>query len=283
MSEMHAEVIGDPIAHSQSPLIHRFWLEKLGIAGDYTRTRVREEGLHSFFARRTPDNEWRGCNVTVPHKQAVIPYVDRLDPLARTIGAVNTVVRDGDSLVGHNTDCDGFLEPLRGELAKTHLFRIARLFGTGGAARAIAHGLVAQGFTLVVIGREKAQAEKFLQGFAGEHHAAALADFAAPIDFAFDDRIGILDLVINATTLGMSGHDPLRVDFSHFAPGSIVYDIVYSPLETPLLAEARRRGLKTVDGLSMLIGQAAAAFQLFFGHRAPREHDEELRALLTAA
>jgi shikimate dehydrogenase len=116
----------------------------------------------------------------------------------------------------------------------------------------------------------------------GEHHAVALSHFAEPTDFRFDDRKGLLDLVINATPAGMSGHGPLPLHWSHVPPGSIVYDLVYAPLETPLLAEARDRGHRVIDGLHMLIGQAAIAFAIFFGRPAPREHDAELRRLLTA-
>jgi shikimate dehydrogenase len=281
MSVPHAEVIGDPIAHSKSPLIHGFWLEKLGIAGEYAKTRVRADDLHAFFAKRLEDGAWRGCNVTVPHKKSVIPFIDRLDPFARRLGAVNTVTVEDGALIGHNTDAPGFLEPLQGVLAQPHLYRMARLFGTGGAAVAIAHALAERGFTLVVVGRDQAKAEALLAGIPGEHHAVALDHFAEATDFAFDDRAGLLDLIVNATTLGMAGQPPLPIDFSHVPPGAVVYDIVYAPLETPLLAEARARGLATIDGLSMLIGQAAVAFELFFGARPPREYDTELRALLT--
>jgi len=281
MAFPHAEVIGDPIAHSKSPVIHRFWLEKLGLRGDYVRTRVREEGLLDFFEKRRDDPDWRGCNVTVPHKRAVRPLLDVIDRYAARLGAVNTVVAEDGKLHGYNTDGPGFVEPLRPLLRQPHLFRMARLFGTGGAARAIAHALADEGFTLVVIGRSRDKAEAIVAELAGEHHVATLDHFAEPTDFVFDDRAGILDLVVNATTLGMGGSAPLLLDFSHVPPGAVVYDIVYAPLETPLLAEARARGLSTIDGLAMLIGQAAEAFARFFGKPAPRQHDAELRALLT--
>jgi shikimate dehydrogenase len=279
-----AEVIGDPIAQSKSPIIHGFWLEKLGLAGRYERSHVRAEDLAGFLAGRRLDPDWRGCNVTVPHKQAVIPLLDRLDPIAASIGAVNTIVREADgSLTGYNTDAAGFLEPLRPQLDRTHLFRLARILGTGGAARAIIAGLAQHGFTLVLAGRDPAKAQALLDELApGEHHAILLETFAAPTDFAFDDRAGCLDLVINATSLGMAGQPPLAFDISHAPPGAIVYDIVYAPLETRLLADAAARGLPVIGGLAMLIGQAAAAFRLFFGQPAPRAHDAELIARLTA-
>ncbi|AGH49768.1 shikimate 5-dehydrogenase [Sphingomonas sp. MM-1] len=279
----HAEVIGDPIAHSKSPLIHGFWLERLGIAGRYGKSLVHGPDLGAFLKGRRQDALWRGCNVTVPHKQAVMPFLDRIDPVARRIGAVNTVVHDGDHLVGHNTDAAGFLEPLLPLLATRHLYRMARILGAGGAARAVAHALAGEGFTLVIAARKLEQAEALAAEIEGvDTHVATLDHFARPTDFAFDDREGILDIVVNTTPLGMTGQPPLPFDYSHVPPGALIYDIVYAPLETALLGEARARGLVVVDGLAMLIGQAAAAFRLFFGQPAPRQYDAELRALLTA-
>jgi len=134
----HAEVIGDPIAQSKSPAIHTHWLARLGMDGEYRATRVTGSELGHFLAERRADPSWRGCNVTMPHKQAVIGSLDRLDPLAERIGAVNTIVRDANgTLTGFNTDATGFLEPLQGHLSKAHWFRMARVLGTGGAARAI--------------------------------------------------------------------------------------------------------------------------------------------------
>jgi shikimate dehydrogenase len=283
----YAEVIGDPVEHSKSPAIHLFWLDKLGIAADYRKTKVEAGELEAFFAHRRGDAGWSGCNVTLPHKQAVAAYLDRLDPAAEKIGAVNMVVREtsaaGPELVGYNSDAAGFLEPLRPLLARRHLFRMARIIGAGGAARAVAHALWGQGFAIVIIARDLEKAEALRSEFdPADSHVGALADFATPTDFAFDDREGILDLVVNATSLGMAGQPPLQLDFSHVPPGAVIYDIVYAPLETPLLAEARARGLRTHDGLEMLVGQAAVAFEKFFGRPAPRQHDAELRAILTS-
>ena len=281
---IYAEVIGDPIAQSKSPTIHHFWLEALGLAGDYRHAHVKAEDLPRYIAERRADADWRGCNVTMPHKQAVIPLIDRLDASAGTIGAVNTIVREADgTLTGHNTDAAGFLEPLRSFLRHRHLFRMARVLGTGGAARAIVSALAGEGFMLVLAGRDTGKAEILLAELAeGEHHVAPLDHFAVPTDFAFDDRAGCLDLIVNATSLGMAGQPPLAFDFSHAPPGSIAYDIVTAPLDTPFLREARAAGLRTVDGLEMLVGQAAVAFRLFFGAEPPRDRDAELRALLTA-
>jgi len=282
----YAEVIGDPIAQSKSPAIHNFWIGKLGLDATYRACHVRPEGLADYLAARRSDSDWRGCNVTMPHKQAVIPLLDRLDPLAEKIGAVNTITRDADGLlIGFNTDAGGFLEPLRADLAQHHLFRMARVFGTGGAARAIVAALAQEHFTIVLAGRDPAKAAALLEELdpGREHHAIDLTHFADGTDFVFDDREGCYDLIVNASPLGMAGQPPLSFDFSHAPPGSIVYDIVTHPLDTPLLDAARKAGFTALDGLNMLIGQAAEAFERFFGAPPPREQgDRELRAILTS-
>ena len=281
---IYAEVIGDPIAQSKSPAIHKFWLGQLGIAADYRACHVTAEGLADYFTARRADPDWRGCNVTMPHKQAVMPLLAELDPLAARVGAVNTVVPGVDRLLhGFNTDVPGFLEPLKMLLAEPHLVRMARVFGAGGAARAIVAALAGHGFTLVVAARNPGKARELLNELAprGEHHTPPLDHFAHPTDFAFDDRSQLLDLVVNASPLGMTGRPPLALDLSHIPPGSVVYDIVTHPLETALLKDARAAGFATIDGLAMLIGQAAVAFEMFFGEPAPREDDAELRWLLS--
>ncbi|WP_353257906.1 shikimate dehydrogenase [Hyphomonas sp.] len=284
MSRAYAEVIGDPIAQSKSPAIHGFWLGHLGIDADYRATRVGSCDLREFLNTRRADPDWRGCNVTMPHKQAVIPYLDHLDPLAASVGAVNTIVPENGALMGYNTDVPGFLEPLRPLLDQTHYFRMARVLGTGGAARAIVKGLASEKLVIVLAGRDPAKARALLDELdpAGEHHAASIAHFADPTDFAFDDREKCLDLVVNATSLGMTDQPPLVFDLSHAPPGSIFYDIVTSPLDTAFLQSARAAGFRTVDGLSMLIGQADHAFRRFFGALPPRDRDAQLRVALGA-
>ncbi len=279
-----AHVIGDPIGGSKSPVIHRFWLEKLGIAGDYTARSVERGALADYFADARKTSDWVGCNVTMPHKQVVIEQCDCLDPVAAKLGAVNTVVREDDALVGYNTDARGFLEPLGTTLAAQHLFRMARIIGTGGAARAIIAALADNDFTLVVAGRNPDKARALLDELApgGEHHAIHLSHFAEATDFAFDDREGCLDLIVNASPLGMRGSDPLAFDWSHAPPGSIAYDIVTDPVDTTFLSAAREAGHPTIGGLAMLVGQAAIAFEKFFGKAPPREHNRELLALLSA-
>jgi shikimate dehydrogenase len=221
----------------------------------------------------------------MPHKLAIVPLLDRLDPLAEKIGAVNTVVREADgTLTGYNTDAPGFLEPLQPLLDQTHLFRMARVLGTGGASRAIVAALAERGFVVVLAGRDPAKARTMLDELTTQqdHHAIDLAHFAEPTDFAFDDREQCLDVIVNASPLGMTGQPPLPFDFTHAPPRSVVYDIVTSPLDTPFLQEARRAGFETLDGLSMLIGQADVAFERFFGVKPPRTFDAELRERLFA-
>ena len=288
MSVPYAEVIGDPIAQSKSPAIHGYWLGELGLEAEYRACRVAPDGLEAYLRERRADPDWRGCNVTMPLKQAIIPLLDRLELGAEMVGAVNTVSRRDragglSALVGSNTDGAGFLEPLRARLDRSHHYRMARVMGTGGAARAIVAALAEQGFTIVLAGRDTGKAKDLLDAIdpEGEHHVAPLSHFADPTDFAFDDREGCLDLVVNASALGMAGHPPLAFDFSHAPPGSIAYDIVTHPLDTAFLQQARAAGFATLDGLNMLIGQAAVAFEKFFGRKPPRaDGDAALRALL---
>jgi shikimate dehydrogenase len=288
MSRAYAEVIGDPIAQSKSPAIHGFWLKQLGIDADYRAELVPPDKLGDYLTTRRADPDWRGCNVTMPHKQAAIAHLNRLDSLAGRIGAVNTIVPEDGELVGYNTDAPGFLEPLTPLLARKHLFRMARVLGTGGAARAIVVALAEQGMVIVLAGRNQAKARRLLdelasprEGSAIEHHAIDLAHFASATEFVFDDREHCLDLIVNASSLGMVGHPPLAFDWSHAPPGAVAYDIVTTPLETDFLKAARRAGFRTVDGLAMLIGQADHAFARFFGVKPPRDRDGALRTMLT--
>ncbi|MGH6786586.1 MAG: shikimate dehydrogenase [Novosphingobium sp.] len=264
-------MVGDPIAQSKSPTIHNFWLAKLGIDAEYRRCHVRADELGDYFARRRGDAAWRGCNVTMPHKVAVVEQVDAVDPDARKIGAINTIIHRDARLAGVNTDDVGFIDPLR-QFPAT--LQTATLIGAGGAARAILCAMDEMGIgNVTLVNRNQATAFELASAF--------------PIVRSISRLEGLLelescDLVVNATSLGMSGKPALPISLVHQPSHSVIYDIVYSPLRTELLAQAELRGLVTIDGLAMLIGQAAAAFQFFFDHPAPREHDAELRALLTA-
>ena len=264
----HAEVIGDPIAHSKSPLIHGFWLDALGLEGAYRATRVTGDDLAAFFAERRADSAWRGCNVTIPHKLAVMEHVDDPGDVRSSIGAVNTVLRQPDgSLIGTNTDAAGFYAPLA-ELDLEDAPVV--VVGSGGAARAVLFALARAGVGhLTLMARSPLRAAGLLATF-------GLKGDVVPIDSPLPPAA----LLVNASALGMTGEQPLAPDLDPLPEDAVVYDIVYAPLETPLLAAARARELATVDGLEMLIGQAALAFELFFGVAPPRERDGELRDLL---
>lgn len=271
-----AGVIGWPVAHSKSPLIHRFWLDRLGLDGDYGRFAVAPERLDQAIAA-LPALGLAGVNITVPHKQAVIPLLDRIDPAADRIGAVNTVVVEDGRLAGYNSDAPGFLEPL-GDIGG----RAGRavVIGAGGAARAVVHALASAGFRVDIANRDLAKAEALAAELGGpDSGTMTLADLAN-LDFSVDGSR--VDLIVNSSVLGMAGAPPLNIGLDRVAPTVVVYDIVYAPLDTPLLVAARARGHPTVDGLSMLIGQAAVAFRHFYGAAPPRDDDAALRALLTA-
>ena len=266
----YAEVIGDPITHSKSPIIHNFWLEELGIDAEYRKTHVTPAELAGYFLNRRADPDWLGCNITLPHKIAALDYVDDPGGVRERIGAINTVACEtGGPLIGTNTDAGGFLQPL---LARKWRGTKAILAGTGGAAQAIGFALRSVGVTeLTIVARDVTKGQALLDklGFDG-----AVQDFAAALPAA--------DLLVNSTSLGMTGQQPYVPNLATLPDSAMVYDIVYAPLETPLLAAARTRGLDTLDGLEMLIGQAALAFDIFFDAPAPRDKDADLRAQLLA-
>jgi shikimate dehydrogenase len=265
----YAEVIGDPIAHSKSPLIHAFWLKALDIDAEYRAAHVTPDALADYFVSRRADPAWRGCNITIPHKQAALDHVEDPGGVRQTIGAINTVVHGEDgALIGTNTDAGGFYAPIAGlDLEGRH----AVIVGAGGGARAILFALSKVGIDRVtILNRNVLKAAALLSSFGIKGDAVPLG---SPLPAA--------DLLVNASALGMNGQPPLEIDLSPLPEHAVVYDIVYTPLETPLLAQARNRELDTVDGVDMLIGQAALAFELFFGAEPPRDRDEELRELLT--
>jgi shikimate dehydrogenase len=264
----YAEVIGDPIAQSKSPAIHKFWLKHLGIEGDYRATRVGVDELPAFLAERRADPDWRGCNLTMPLKQAVLPLVDTIEGQMARIGALNTIVPGGDLLIGTNTDTSGMLEALIA--AKANGPGVA-VVGAGGAARAVCLALSAYVPSLIVLNRDVDRAARMIEELGIEAAARGL-----------DAPLPVVGLLVNASALGMKGYPPFPLPLDPLPAGAAVIDIVTAPLDTALLQAARARGLRTVDGLAMLIGQAAAAFHMFFGQPAPREKDAALRARLTS-
>ncbi|MEO0441117.1 MAG: shikimate dehydrogenase [Pseudomonadota bacterium] len=267
-TQPYAEVIGDPIAQSKSPIIHKFWLEKLGISADYRACHVKPDELADYLADRQKDDFWQGCNVTIPHKLAVMEHVDGPGGVKESIGAMNTISRnpDGD-LFGTNTDAGGFFAPiadmpLDGEDVV--------VIGAGGAARAVLFALArANAGSVTIVNRNVLKASALLMHFGLKGRAIGHGEPLPPAA-----------LLVNSSSLGMVGQDPLEVDLSSLPEHALVYDLVYAPLETELLKAARAQGLETMDGMSMLIGQAALAFEIFFDAVPPLEHDEELRELL---
>jgi len=266
-----AEVIGDPIAQSKSPLIHRHWLDRLGIEGDYVRSRVAADELASFLERRRSDPAWRGCNVTIPHKETIISLLDRLDPGAVAIGAVNCVVPENGALIGYNTDLDG----VAAALDETDLEgRKTAVIGAGGGARAVIAYLAGRQARITIFARNPAKAEPL----------RALADDIEilPLDRA-DEGLEGTAAIINASPLGMAGAPPmpqsLLESVARNAVGATLFDMVTTPAATPFLVTGLTSG-QIIDGLTMLVGQAARAFELFFGAPAPPP-DEALRDLLT--
>lgn len=269
VSRPYAEVIGDPIAHSKSPLIHNFWLADLGIDADYRAYHVRPDGLADYIAARRDDPLWRGCNVTLPHKQTVLAHVADPGGVEQSIGAANTLFWQGDNLACTNTDAAGFYAPLAEvPLAGAPVVVV----GSGGAARAVLFALAQMRVgPVTIVARNALKASALLAHFGLKGQARALD---APLPPAA--------LLVNASSLGMAGQPPLDLDLANLPGDALVYDLVYAPLETPLLAAARARGLETIDGLDMLIGQAAVAFELFFGAAAPDDPAERLREILLA-
>jgi shikimate dehydrogenase len=266
----YAEVIGDPIAHSKSPIIHQFWLDALGLAARYDAKHVTAGALESYFDERRNDASWHGCNITIPHKIAALEFVTDPGDVRNSIGAINTVFRGQDGvLVGTNTDAGGFYLPIADlDLAGAR----AIVVGAGGAARAVLFALAQADIGEVTI---------LARG--GLKAAGLLAQFGLKGQvLPMDARLPKAQLLVNASPLGMKGQEPLEIDLSPLPETALVYDLVYTPLETPLLQAAKARDLETVDGLDMLIGQAALAFELFFGKAPPADMEDELRVKLLA-
>ncbi len=267
-----AFVVGWPISHSLSPAIHGYWLKTYGADGEYRKEAVEPKDFAGFLTNLAAHG-FCGGNITVPHKIEAHRLCDRRDAAAEAIGAVNTVWLDGERLAGSNTDAFGFLANLDSEAAGWDRSGPAVVIGAGGAARAIVWALLQRGFEDIrIVNRTKTRASEL---------AAAFPPASA---YGFEDLDHALEgagLIVNASTLGMKGAPPLVVDLSSAAEEATVCDIVYAPLETELLAKARRRGLKAVDGLGMLLHQAVPGFEIWFGVR-PEVTANLRRAVLAA-
>lgn len=266
----YAELIGDPVADSKSPALHSFWLKALGLDHHYCALRVSDAELGAYFARRREDPYWRGCNVTAPHKEAVLQYLDGLSEAARAIGAVNIVHWNDGRLIGDNSDVDGIAEALpRSAIAN----KKAAMIGAGGAARAaLWHLIKCEVSRVQILTRRPVAAGTF-------EFARANGPGIDNLPLAPRPDFEGADLIINASPLG-SRHLPMpRAVLEGLATAgerALVFDMVYSPRDTDLLKTARELGLQTANGLTMLIGQADKAFQSFFRASPPRNLDEEL-------
>lgn len=266
-----AFVCGHPIGHSRSPMIHGEWLRRYGIAGSYDRIDVAPDRFEDFLTTLRKQG-FAGGNVTIPHKEAAFRLVDHRDAAAEAIGAVNTVWIEDGQLYGSNTDAYGFAANLDAGAPGWDSGRTALVLGAGGAARAIVHALATRGFNDIRIANRTVERAAEL---AGAFPGATAHGLDAADELATD-----ADLLVNTTSVGMRGETELPVNVDSLPDRAVVTDIVYVPLETPLLATARRRGLVAVDGLGMLVHQAVPGFERWFGRRP--EVTPELRALIVA-
>ncbi len=266
-------VIGWPIEHSRSPLIHGTWLHEYGIEGVYTQEAVPPEEISNFL-RTLKKRGYVGANITVPHKEIAFKLADKIDSAAKAVQAANTLWFDDDELCASNTDTYGFMTHLSVSVPQWRAEnKRAVILGAGGAARAILYGLIEQGISEIrLLNRTRERAEKLAAYFGSKIQVMGWGDWSN----AFCDS----DLLVNTTTLGMKGEPALDVDLNFMPKNAIVADIVYTPLETKLLFQARELGLFPVDGLGMLLHQAVLGFEKWYGVQ-PKVTDE-LRAILVA-
>jgi shikimate dehydrogenase len=264
-------LIGWPAAHSRSPLIHHYWLRKLGIAGGYSIEAVPPEGF-ADFVRRLPAHGFVGANVTIPHKERALG-LSHPDARARAVGAANTLWIEGNELRSTNTDVEGFINNLDACAAGWDCAGEVLVLGAGGAARAVVFGLIERGIKRVhLANRTSERAQTLADQFGASVHPLAWEKVA--------DVLPRAKLLVNTTALGMHGQPALDVEIDRLPLDAVVADLVYVPLETKLLAAAKAHGLKTADGLGMLLHQAVRGFELWFGQRPLVT--SELRALVEA-
>ncbi|MEM7618104.1 MAG: shikimate dehydrogenase [Pseudomonadota bacterium] len=265
-------VIGHPIGHSKSPAIHDYWIEKYGLNATYEALDVRPDNLQTKL-RRMIDQGYSGFNLTIPHKELVLELCDQVDDIAKVIGAVNTIYLKDNKIYGTNTDAFGFIENIK-QNAPDFDFKAGKavVLGAGGAAKAIVHGLLRELTPeIYVLNRTRAKAENLTN----IHSECVIAQ-------DWDERSEALDgtnLLINTTSLGMRGQQPLDIDLSLLPEAALVTDIVYAPLITPLLQDADQRGHNIVTGIGMLLHQARPAFQSWFDIM-PEVDDELINRVL---
>ncbi len=264
--------MGHPIAHSRSPMIHNYWLKTLGLAGSYELKDLTPEQFPDFI-RGFGHNGFVGGNVTVPHKEVAFRSVARRDAAAEAIGAVNTIWLENGELVGGNSDTHGFIANLDERAPGWDVAQgLAVVLGAGGAARSAAYAFSTRGIRTALVNRTRARADDLAL-----HFGPLVSGHSQ------DELPGLLagaDVLVNCTSCGMVGKPPLELDLAPLKKTAVVYDVVYVPLATALLAEARKRGHRTVDGLGMLLQQAGFGFSKWFG--AKTSVTPELRALVEA-
>ena len=267
----YAEVIGDPIEHSRSPLIHQYWLDALGIAASYRPRQVRADELEAYVARVRADPLWRGSNVTMPLKRAALDLAEEATDRAVAASAANLLLNRDGKLFAANTDVGAIAKLVDRERKAGRRVGSVTLFGTGGAARAVLVALKLLNIDLVrVQARDMAAASKLTVEFGLKLPPRPLT---APPES---------DALINATPLGMAGYECLNCDLALLPEAGLVFDMVSNPADTPLIVAAKKRGLAVVTGLDMLVEQAATSFKLMFGTDPPRDRDPDLFAKLRA-
>ena len=271
----HLGIIGYPLAHTLSPLFQQAALDHYGLDVQYQVWETLPDRVGDVVASlRRPER--LGMNVTVPHKEAVAPFLDRFDVTAEAIGAVNTVVKQDGQLAGYNTDCTGFLRALQADGGYNPSGVRALVLGAGGAARAVAYALLEAEVSFLGIAARRLQQSRALRSsfnaLAQQHHVTVFTEEWATQNYAL--AVPTYDLIVNTTTMGMrhnaaEGESPLTG--VNINTSSFVYDLVYNPEETPLLRQAQQAGCRTLGGLPMLVYQGAAAFELWTGKDAPIE------------
>lgn len=253
-------VIGWPISHSRSPLIHNYWLERYSIQGRYDRLPIEPSKLSGFLSE-LPTSEYFGCNITLPHKERAFRLVDQTDEIAQRLGVVNTIYRRGGKLLGTSTDGEGFVANLTAVTALSKLKnQRAVVFGAGGAAMAVVGALVDLGLTEIAIANRTIERSNQLRKIFGK--------MIVPIEWADrSEALAECHLFVNSTSLGMTGQPALNVNLARLPTSAVVADLVYSPLQTPLLVAALSRGNVATGGMGMLLHQAVRGFELWFGTR----------------
>ena len=283
-----AAVIGCPINHSISPIIHQYWLEKYNIQGEYSRIHITSDALDGFF-RDFVNHDLRGVNVTIPHKESIKPYCHHISDAAKMIGAINMVTKQhNNELYGDNSDYFGFITDLKNHTAYQHINKdIAIILGAGGAARAVMYALINDGFAnIILMNRTLSKAEKIIQDFTNNminHHCHITAQ-----EWTEDirtDSINNVSLVVNTSALGMKKIDfslDFPFPFQRLPKNAIIYDVIYNPLKTWFMASAAPYGLTAINGLGMLLYQAIPGFQQWFDYAETPIIDQHMHDVILA-